>query len=125
MLALGSIYMNDIDSQNIGVLKNRFSRYISKLYKNYAENSKGEIPEYYDRAIACILGNNCILADFIGHKNRDIKFCLYYRDGDEIYRVVRDIGSVFKNHQQKQPTLFDEEEIGLPFITADKIRYDA
>jgi rubrerythrin len=80
------------------------------------------IPTHYDIAIANILDCNCILADFIGEKSEDIKFCFYLRDANSetIYRVVQTLKQIRRGNKNYQFSLFENE---LNFLYADKIVY--
>jgi hypothetical protein len=59
------------------------------------------------------------LADFI--KDNEIKFCLYIRYHEYIYRAIKNINSVL-NENELQQSLFQIEQ--NDFICVDKIKYD-
>ena len=120
LLALASLYSNDIDKQNIQELKQRYSRYMSMLYLKYSKNKDNQIPTYYDIAISNILDTNTILSDFIGKNSNKIKTCFYFREDKKsefIFRIVMTLEQI-KNY--KKATLFDTS---IGFVAYDKINY--
>jgi len=115
LLALASLYQNDIDKQNIQELKSRLYRFTINQYKKFAKNSSDNIPTHYDFAVTNILTANCINADLIGIRNNNIKFTFCYRHNDDIYRVYKNLAELSK----EQETLFDE-----PLRIFDKVKYN-
>ncbi|MDE6477307.1 MAG: hypothetical protein K2L48_03915 [Mycoplasmoidaceae bacterium] len=79
LVALASLYQNDIDQQNIEELKKRLYRFIINKYKKYSKNLKKQIPTYYDYAVSNILTLNCIRADLTDPESKDINFIFCFR----------------------------------------------
>ncbi|MDR0340974.1 MAG: Eco57I restriction-modification methylase domain-containing protein [Mycoplasmataceae bacterium] len=109
LLALGSMYLNDIDYQNIERIKERCYKFILSLYKKYTKTKS--IPEHYANAVNIILLLNTLHGDFIS-KNTDFNFVLYFRKNDNIIRLVKKFSSIL--NPVKQETLFSDEYIEQP-----------
>ena len=120
LLALASLYSNDIDKQNIQELKQRYSRYMSMLYLKYSKNKDNQIPTYYDIAISNILDTNTILSDFIGKNSNKIKTCFYFREDKKSECIFRIVMTLEQIENYKKATLFDTS---IGFVTYDKINY--
>ena len=120
LLALASLYSNDIDKQNIQELKQRYSRYMSMLYLKYSKNKDNQIPTYYDIAISNILDTNTILSDFIGKNSNKIKICFYFREDKKSECIFRIVMTLEQIENYKKATLF---VTSIGFVTYDKINY--
>lgn len=70
LIALSSLYQNDIDKQNIQELKSRLYRFTINQYKKYSKNKYELIPTHYDVAVSNILSTNCIHANMLDSQKR-------------------------------------------------------
>lgn len=105
LIALASLYQNDIDEQNIEELRKRLYRFIINKYKKNSRNLTNEIPTYYDFAVSNILMSNCIKSDIISSNNTNIDFIFYFRWKDWIYRIHKKMFDI----QNEDKVIFDKE----------------
>lgn len=123
LLAISSLYSNDIDSLNIEEIKNRYSRYVINCYFKYSHSNSKEIPVHYDIALANILNSNTILGNFIKlSDNSNIKFHFYFRE-NKTFNIFHAIVSInkFINKLKNTSSLFDDDNI---IVYANKFSYN-
>lgn len=128
LLALASLYQNDINGQNINELINRLAPFILSMYKKYTKNKKNEISQHYHIAMTNILSANCIKADFTTSQKWRIKFIFYFRNGDYIYRVRKSLydleqTKILDKNEGYKISMFQDEP-SLTINDADIIKYD-